>query len=288
MTDLLFSQNTLAQLDSYIQKPNLPLLLSGKKGSGKSTAVTYLAANILNIDSKILDDYPYFHRITPDDKGLISIDQIRQIDHFMSIKVPTSGFGINRIILIDNAECMLVLTQNALLKNLEEPPLNTLFFLTTSHPDRIINTIKSRCLLINLNKVSREEFTKFLQNNDVDQTKIAQLINLSDELPGLALDIANNLENHPMTEALDLARKLLSINRYERLILINQLTKDLTLVTNTLEILQKLAITALKSRNNDNHYEHWQRILNTTYSCDQYLKHKTNPKLTLTYLMINL
>ena len=50
-----------------------------------------------------------------------------------------------RIILFREAERLSEQAQNALLKSLEEPPANTLFILTTSQPDSLLPTVRSRC-----------------------------------------------------------------------------------------------------------------------------------------------
>src|SRR6266516_4200962 len=51
-----------------------------------------------------------------------------------------------RVILVYPAEAMNANTQNALLKNLEEPPPATVFLLVTTQPERLLATVRSRCL----------------------------------------------------------------------------------------------------------------------------------------------
>ena len=47
--------------------------------------------------------------------------------------------------IIDEAELIDTVGQNALLKTLEEPPRRTYIFLVTSRPERLLPTIRSRC-----------------------------------------------------------------------------------------------------------------------------------------------
>lgn len=55
----------------------------------------------------------------------------------------------NKIVYIDSAEKLTIEAQNALLKVLEEPPLNVFLFLVSQNPDVLLPTIQSRCQLIN-------------------------------------------------------------------------------------------------------------------------------------------
>src|SRR6185295_13645725 len=50
-----------------------------------------------------------------------------------------------RVAVLDPVDTMNEIAQNALLKNLEEPPPGTLFVLVTSHAQRLLPTIRSRC-----------------------------------------------------------------------------------------------------------------------------------------------
>jgi DNA polymerase III delta prime subunit len=75
-----------------------------------------------------------------------SIASIRQINNFLS-RQPYSH--PSKIIYITNVDLLHLEAQNALLKILEEPGVNNYFFLTTSHPQKLIPTILSRCQIIN-------------------------------------------------------------------------------------------------------------------------------------------
>ncbi|SET26565.1 DNA polymerase III, delta prime subunit [Nitrosospira multiformis] len=72
----------------------------------------------------------------------ISISQIRELGDFVNITSHQNGY---KIILIHPAETMNPAAANALLKNLEEPPLQTLFILVTHQAQYLLPTIRSRC-----------------------------------------------------------------------------------------------------------------------------------------------
>lgn len=83
-----------------------------------------------------------------DPEKSIKIDQIRQIQTFLSKKSWRSGK--QKTIIMKNAHLMTPQAQNAFLKTLEEPPANSEIILTTNNKTALIDTIISRCRLINL------------------------------------------------------------------------------------------------------------------------------------------
>jgi DNA polymerase-3 subunit delta' len=72
----------------------------------------------------------------------ISVAQIRSLGDVINLSSHRSGY---KIVLIHPAETMNVAAANALLKNLEEPPPQTLFILVTHRPHDLLPTIRSRC-----------------------------------------------------------------------------------------------------------------------------------------------
>jgi DNA polymerase-3 subunit delta' len=77
----------------------------------------------------------------------IRIEQARELADFLAVGTHRGGL---RVILVYPAEAMNVNTQNALLKNLEEPPPATVFLLVTTQPERLLATVRSRCLKFSL------------------------------------------------------------------------------------------------------------------------------------------
>jgi len=77
----------------------------------------------------------------------IRIEQVRELADFLAVGTHRGGL---RVILVYPAEAMNANTQNALLKNLEEPPPATVFLLVTTQPERLLATVRSRCLRFSL------------------------------------------------------------------------------------------------------------------------------------------
>ena len=77
----------------------------------------------------------------------IRIEQVRELADFLAVGTHRGGL---RVILVYPAQAMNANTQNALLKNLEEPPPATVFLLVTTQPERLLATVRSRCLKFTL------------------------------------------------------------------------------------------------------------------------------------------
>ncbi len=79
--------------------------------------------------------------------SFIKIDQIRKLIAIASIR---PMIGKKRIFIIKRAENMNEEASNAFLKTLEEPSASSNFFLLTENPEKILPTIRSRCLQIDI------------------------------------------------------------------------------------------------------------------------------------------
>lgn len=77
----------------------------------------------------------------------IGITEIRELNHWLSLSSYQSKM---KAAVIFRAEKMTLEAQNALLKNLEEPPENTLIILLTQDYELLLPTIISRCQVIKL------------------------------------------------------------------------------------------------------------------------------------------
>ena len=72
----------------------------------------------------------------------IRVDQIRALEPWFNNATHRGGW---RVAVIYPAEALTVISANALLKVLEEPPPSTVFLLVADAPDRLLPTLLSRC-----------------------------------------------------------------------------------------------------------------------------------------------
>jgi DNA polymerase-3 subunit delta' len=100
----------------------------------------------------------------------IRIEQARELADFLAVGTHRGGL---RVILVYPAEAMNVNTQNALLKNLEEPPPATVFLLVTTQPERLLATVRSRCLKFTLPFPPPDPVLRWLKEQGVSHPEAA-------------------------------------------------------------------------------------------------------------------
>ena len=103
--------------------------------------------------------YPDVLVVAPSDSGDIKIEQVREI---ISQSICRPFEGRKRVTIIDDADAMMVASQHALLKTLEEPPSASLFVLVTSRPDALLATVTSRCARVRFGRLSSSDVAAIL------------------------------------------------------------------------------------------------------------------------------
>lgn len=120
------------------------------------------------------DIHPNVLQVKPNIKNVITITEIRGLVYSLRQSSLLPG---KRLILLHQADTMTTAASNALLKILEEPGKDSIFFLSASTEDSLLPTIQSRCATIELYSVSNDE----LRNNLPDS---AEGIPFAGGLPG--------------------------------------------------------------------------------------------------------
>ncbi len=100
-----------------------------------------------------------FYKISIPKANLIKVNSIRDLRKFISMSYSDIKY---RTVIISDAHLMNEESQNALLKNLEEPPSGVIFILITSKPDMLRETIRSRCWEIKFNFLKNEDVVSIL------------------------------------------------------------------------------------------------------------------------------
>ncbi len=140
-------------------------LFAGPRGTGKTSAARILA-KIINCDKGQGEPCNKCDACVAITRGnwpdLMEIDAAsnRGIDDVRALR-ETVGLaplrGRNKVYLIDEAHMLTPEAFNALLKTLEEPPEQVVFVLATTEPDKLPETVVSRCIRVNFNRASKEE-----------------------------------------------------------------------------------------------------------------------------------
>ncbi len=94
--------------------------------------------------------------------GLIGVNEANWIIGRLSFSAYEGG---SKVVLIMFPERMNAEAANKLLKSIEEPTPDTFFFMITNAPGKIIRTIRSRCRLIEVPPVGKEELADAIAKN---------------------------------------------------------------------------------------------------------------------------
>jgi DNA polymerase-3 subunit delta' len=92
-------------------------------------------------------NHPDVIRLVPNEKGVISIDAVREVTARLALKASEAP---TKVVIVERAERMNEAAQNALLKTLEEPAGPTCFLVATSRIKGLAITIRSRCQRLRL------------------------------------------------------------------------------------------------------------------------------------------
>ncbi|OZI19029.1 DNA polymerase III subunit delta' [Bordetella genomosp. 9] len=94
----------------------------------------------------------------------IRVDQIRGLESWFNTATHRGGW---RVALLYPAQALNVISANALLKVLEEPPAHTIFLLVADAPDRLLPTLLSRCRRLPLATPAPEQALQWLEAQGV-------------------------------------------------------------------------------------------------------------------------
>ena len=155
-------QKNFLFLSSLYSNKKLPkvLMLSGAKGSGKSTLINHLLFSIFdenNYNNKkfnLINNSIFFNQFKSNifqniiylkgsDFKTIKVEDIRNLK---SKILQTTIINRDRFIILDDIELFNINSLNALLKIIEEPSKNNYFFLINNKSKPLLETIKSRSL----------------------------------------------------------------------------------------------------------------------------------------------
>jgi DNA polymerase III subunit delta' len=240
MDELLLHPRTKKRLNEMLSRPPHALLIYGSAGSGKLWMAKFISAQLLDADPLGLLSHPYFILVSkPVNKQDIPIDAIRDVIRQLNLKVAVSGSQkINRVIVIDEAEKMSNEAQNALLKAIEEPPARTVFILTSTSEDSVLPTIASRAERLAIIPVSLQDALTAYASQFLDKD-IESAWALSGGAAALLESILKDGKEHPLKSAVEVAKRLLATDIYNRILLLDSLSDDKARFTEVLDALSR-------------------------------------------------
>lgn len=144
LNEVIGNDHIVSALNNQFNKDNLSqtILFTGDAGTGKTTfakiIASHLEADVTEIDCG--------------SEG--SIETIRDIVDSVRLN---SLFADHKVFILDEVHALSKPGQSALLKTIEDPQENVYFILLTTEPNKILNTIKTRCVEYKTLEATTEE-----------------------------------------------------------------------------------------------------------------------------------
>lgn len=170
--DLAEIRESLAKVLKSKKIPHA-LLFTGPRGTGKTSAArvfakaincqtkrkTYEPCNRCKICQAVTDG-SCLDLIEIDAASNRGIDDVRDLRDKIKLSPSECQY---KVYIIDEVHMLTKEAFNALLKTLEEPPRHAVFILCTTAPEKLPETIISRCLHFNFKKAKKEEVLRSLE-----------------------------------------------------------------------------------------------------------------------------
>lgn len=151
-------------------------IINGEKASGKEFIANLFAMALQcqgegqkpcgqcqSCKQTLSGNQPDIIKVAHEKPNTIGVDDVRsQINNDIAIKPYSSPY---KIYIMNEAEKMTPQAQNALLKTLEEPPEYGVIFLLTTNVNSMLQTILSRCVVLNMKPVRDEVMREYLMGH---------------------------------------------------------------------------------------------------------------------------
>lgn len=155
-----------------------------------------VSANFLKEWREFITETPYgslfdwYKKLDIQNKqGQIGVDEAHEIVKSLSLKAYEGGY---KVMIIWMADKMNAATANKLLKLLEEPPQKTVFILIAESSDDILQTILSRCQVLNFSRLSEQAIANALVSNEnIEQKQALKLAHQAQGNYNKALHLLN-------------------------------------------------------------------------------------------------
>lgn len=153
LNEIIGNRETVTVLEELLNKENPPhsYLLYGPTGCGKTT-IGRIIADRLNTKGADLIEIN-----TADFRGIDTVRDIIKDTQYLSL------LGKNKVFIIDECHKLTNDAQNAFLKILEEPPSHTYFILLTTEPQKLLDTVKGRCIQLQVSPLDTLQMIRLLR-----------------------------------------------------------------------------------------------------------------------------
>ena len=194
--EMIGNKETVTAIESELGfvAPCQSFLLTGPSGCGKTTVGRIIADNI---GSHGLD---FIEVDSADFRGIDTVRAIRQNAQLRPLE------SDKRVWLLDECHQLSRDAQHALLKILEDTPLHVTFILCTTEPQRLLETIRNRCMIFQMSLLDFDEMQSLIvrsckkEKYKPKRKIIEAIINNSAGSPRKALVILSKIMNADQTD----------------------------------------------------------------------------------------
>lgn len=249
------------------------VLLTGRTGTGLHSLANHLASS----NGRLLTT------VIPESKSTavasIAVERIRQL--YIDTRSRLEG---KNFVIIDDADTMNHVAQNALLKLLEEPNESICFILTSHSPDKLLPTIRSRTQSFAVPPISQLESKRLLTSLGVTDALVEQrLMYVAQGLPAeLSRLMANESDFKTLLERVQRARQLIEGTVYQRVAMCVGFSGDRHEAIRLIEMAILLLRRSLASSSDRGTIDMIERLMRATDA----IRGNGNVKLHLTAAMI--
>ncbi|MEE9427886.1 MAG: DNA polymerase III subunit delta' [Paracoccaceae bacterium] len=144
-------------------------------------------------------------------KNGITVDEVRKMKGFFNHSAADGG---RRVVIVDSVDDMNTNAANALLKILEEPPVNATLLLVSHQPSRLLPTIRSRCRELRCAVLPTEDMANAMTAAGADSgSNTGALTELSGGSAGEAVRLRNLGGMQTYADIINLFSDLPNMNR---------------------------------------------------------------------------
>ncbi len=273
---LVGNEKTALTVENFIKEKRIPhaIMILGDSGVGKHTLAYFLAKAIVcgnsNAPCNACDNchladsknHPDINMIAPEEnKKNILKDQIEELRKEAFIKPHKAE---KRVFLIDKADTLNILSQNMLLKILEEPPEAVMFVLVAENKAAFLDTVISRCVVLNLSAPEYAKAFEYLKAvGGYNDEQIKSALDAAQNNIGGAISVLKGKASTKFDSAAeDFLNYLLKNDQYNMLLTVNGFSKKRIDADSFLKALKNAVSKRIK---NDTH-SHFAKPLMAFYN----------------------